>query len=224
MTEKLQEENPATEDELDSSYKNISKSAVFSIALGILSTSGFLFAAGVTFSLVGMGFASIALVAIRKYPNELTGVRVAIFGLAFCAVSFLAASGMHTYIYLTEVPPDHTRLTFGEIKSPKYRQYTPTERAIEMDGKKVFIKGYTFPGKQKKNLAQFLLVGDFGQCCFGGNPEPTHLVKVSIKNGRKIDYSQRLRKLSGTFRVLSGVNTDNEGKGYLYEIAVDEIK
>jgi len=204
-------------------YRTISRAAIFSIVFGILSLFGFLFAGLVFFSVLGIAASFYGMLGIRRYPRELTGANVAVFGMIFCGTTLIAAGGMHTYIYLTEVPPDHTRLTFGEIKAPKYRN-SPTPRALEMNGKKVFIKGYTFPGKQKKNLSQFLLVGDFGQCCFGGDPEPSHLVKVSIKNGRKIDYSTRLRKLSGTFRVLKQLSRNDEGKGYLYEITADDIK
>lgn len=221
-------EYPTPEEHSDSengmAYRTLSKGAVISICMGILALSGFLFAPGAAFAVMGMLTALYSLYSIKKYPDELTGLSVAKMGLGICLVIFLTTSSMHTYIYFTEVPPDHTRLTFGDIKAPKYRKTQPSEKAMELDGKKVFIKGYTFPGKQRKNLSQFLLVGDFGQCCFGGDPEPSHLVRVSIKNGRKIDYSQRLRKLSGTFRVLDGLQRNNEGKGYLYEIDADDIQ
>ena len=214
----------ASDGEFDGQYRTLSKSAVFSICFGIISLSGFLFAAGVAFAFLGLCCAAYSYLAIRRYPDELTGRGVAVFGCVLCLILSVSISGMHTYIYLTEVPDGHVRITFGEIKAPKYRKYEPTAKAMELNGEKVFIKGYTFPGKQRKNLSQFLLVGDFGQCCFGGNPEPSHLIRVSIKNGRKIDYSQRLRKLSGTFRVLERAGMDSEGKGYLYEIDADDIK
>ena len=212
------------DEDFSSSYKTLSRGAVVSICLGGLGLFGFLFAPGAVFSIMGVFAAFYSMYAIRKYPAELTGTKVAKFGMALSLGMFLTTSTMHTYIYLTEVPPDHTRLTFGDIKAPKHLKYKAPDKALELDGKKVFIKGYTFPGKQKKNLSQFLLVGDFGQCCFGGDPEPSHLVRVSIKNGRKIDDSTKLRKLSGTFRVLEGLHQNSEGKGYLYEIDADDIK
>lgn len=206
------------------SYKTLSRAAIFSVLFGILSLSGFLFVPGMVFALIALGLGIMGWIAIRKYPHELTGSGLTKIGIAFSLFSFIAASGLHTYIYLTEVPEDHERLTFYEIKAPKYDKYTPTTRARDLDGKKVFIKGYTFPGKAKKNLSQFLLVGDFGSCCFGGDPEPTHLVKVSLKGNRKIDYSQRLRKLSGTFRVRPELAANEEGKPYIYELVCDDVK
>lgn len=209
--------------EVSISYRSISRSAVVSICLAFLGATGFLFAPGAAFSILGIFAALYSLYVIRKYPEELTGTGVAKIGLGLSTLLFLGTSSMHTYIYLTEVPPDHVRLTFGDIESPKHKKYQPTDTAAQLDGQQVFIKGYTFPGKQKNNLKQFLLVGDFGDCCFGGNPEPSHLVRVSIKNGQKIDYSQRLRKLAGTFRVLKTLAQNNEGQGYLYEIVDADI-
>lgn len=210
--------------EVDIDYRTLSKAAVGSVALGLLSLFSFVFSSVTVFALLGIGLAIYALITVWKYPDEYSGKGVARFGLGLCSLVFVSATALHTYIYLTEVPPDHVRLTFGDIKAPKYQRLQPTEKALELNGKRVFIKGYTFPGKQKKNLSQFLLVGDFGQCCFGGNPEPSHLIRVSIKNGRKIDYSQRLRKLAGTFRVLPQVGVNGEGQGYLYELEAEEIK
>lgn len=204
--------------EFDDSYKSISRGAVVSVCMGLFAFTGFLFAPGAAFAVLGICAALYARYSIRKYPQELTGRGVAKFGMLLSLVLLLSTSTMHTYIYFTEVPPDHERLTFGAIKAPKHLKWQPPKTALEMNGKQVFIKGYTFPGKQKKNLSKFLLVGDFGDCCFGGNPEPSHLVRVSIKNGRKIDYSQRVRKLSGTFRVLESARENSEGQGYLYEI------
>ena len=171
-----------------------------------------------------MGLGALAIVGIRKYPEELTGVKLAKFGILFSLLSFCTFTSFHTYHYLTEVPEDHQRLTFYEIKSPKHQKYVPTERAMELNGKKVFMKGYTFPGKSKKNLSKFLMVGDFGLCCFGGDPQPTHSVKVSFKNGQKIDYSQRVRKLTGTFRVLDHLGQDETKTGYIYELEADTVQ
>jgi hypothetical protein len=211
-------------DDVADSYRSLSRPAIFSVLCGLFSLFGFLFTSAVVFSVIGMGLGALAIVGIRKYPEELTGVKLAKFGILFSLLSFCTFTSFHTYHYLTEVPEDHQRLTFYEIKSPKHRKYIPTERAMELNGKKVFMKGYTFPGKSKKNLSKFLMVGDFGLCCFGGDPQPTHSVKVSFKNGQKIDYSQRVRKLTGTFRVLDHLGQDETKTGYIYELEADTVQ
>lgn len=207
------------------SYRQISKGAVLSVALGLLSISGFLFQTGIGLAIVGIGLGIVGYLGVRRYPDELTGKNVAVFGIVFCMITLCGATSMHAYIYMTEVPDDCVRLTFGDIKAKKRgNKYKPTEIAEKMNDKKVFIKGYTFPGAKKHNLSNFLLVGDFDTCCFGGNPEPTHLIKVTIKGDQKIDYSKRLRKLSGTFKVLPRLAKSVDDKPYLYELIAENIK
>lgn len=205
-------------------YKQISKGAVLSVILGLLSISGFLFQTGIGLAIVGIGLGIVGYLGVRRYPDELTGKSVAVFGIVICVLTLFGATSLHAYIYMTEVPDDCERLTFGEIKAKTFPKYQPTEKALQMDGKKIFIKGYTFPGSKKNNLSNFLLVGDFDTCCFGGNPEPTHLIKVTINGPRKIDYSKRLRKLSGTFRVLPRLSKSIDDKPYLYELIAENIK
>ena len=206
------------------SYRQISKGAVLSVVLGLLSISGFLFQTGIGLAIVGIGLGVVGYLGVIRYPDELTGKGVAIFGIVFCLITLSGATSLHAYIYLTEVPEDCVRLTFGQIKaSQRGNKFKPTEIAEQMNNKKVFIKGYTFPGTKKHNLSNFLLVGDFDTCCFGGDTEPTHLIKVTIKGDQKIDYSKRLRKLSGTFKVLPRLKTA-EDKPYLYELVAENIK
>ena len=114
----------------------------------------------------------------------------------------------------------HDNMTYLSQTTRARLRYKP----LMNNGKKVFMKGYTFPGKSKKNLSKFLMVGDFGLCCFGGDPQPTHSVKVSFKNGQKIDYSQRVRKLTGTFRVLDHLGQDETKTGYIYELEADTVQ
>ena len=76
-----------------------------------------------------------------------------------------------------------------------------SEQAEELDGKKVFIKGWVRPGNRKDNLKDFILVGDMGSCCFGGSPKITDVVAISIKGDERVSYSWKLRKIHGTFRL-----------------------
>jgi len=77
----------------------------------------------------------------------------------------------------------------------------PSPAALEMDGKKVFIKGYIYPGQQRFGLTQFVLVPDLGTCCFGGETKQTHKIKVILQDDLTIDYSMTKRRLAGVLRV-----------------------
>ena len=56
----------------------------------------------------------------------------------------------------------------------------------ELDGKKVFIKGYMYPSSQMTGIREFVLCRDNGTCCFGGQPRLTDMIRVKLK-----DRSQR---------------------------------
>jgi hypothetical protein len=86
-----------------------------------------------------------------------------------------------------------------------------------MDGHRVLLKGYMYPGKQQHGIVQFLLVRDQGDCCFGGNPKITDRVLVQLSDPRGIEFSPRLTKIAGRFVVRPAGNTGIDG-GVLYHL------
>ena len=189
-------------------YRTISKAAVASLAFAILGLGAFVFPAFVLLPVLAIGFGFVALMEIRKYPDEVTGKLAAKIGLGcglFIAVGSIA---MHTYEHMTEVPPDYQRVAFSDLRPNERTPLKFSEKAKELDGKKVFIKGYVRPGAKRTNLKEFILVGDFGDCCFGGNPKITEVVAVNITSDDIIDHSYFLRKIGGVFRLDSEFSSD----------------
>ncbi len=73
--------------------------------------------------------------------------------------------------------------------------------AMALEGKKVFIKGYVYPGREMEGIKTFLLVRDQGDCCFGGNPKITDRIQVTLVDPLRLTYKPRLHKLAGVFHV-----------------------
>ena len=96
--------------------------------------------------------------------------------------------------------------------------------AIELDGDRVFVKGYVFPGGQKENLKQFVLVPDMGTCCFGGEPKLTDMIEVTLQEPLRVDFSYRKRKLGGTLKVDSKLKPVSGVNGVYYQLDVDYLK
>jgi len=89
---------------------------------------------------------------------------------------------------------------------------------MELDGKKVFIKGYVRPpGGKKRKLQDFILVGDFGSCC---------VVAVSIIGDDTVDYGYALRRIAGTFRLNKQTKRTKEKEvpQVFYEIHTNEVR
>lgn len=182
-------------------YRTISKAAVASVAFAVLGLGAFVFQAFVLLPVLAIGFGIVALMEIRKYPEEITGKLAAQIGLG-CGVLIAAGSiALHTYVHMTEVPDGYERMAFSDLR-PNARTNLPfSEKSKELDGTKVFLKGYVRPSDQRTNLKNFILVGDFGDCCFGGNPKITEVVAVNIVSDDLIDHSYFLRKIGGTFKL-----------------------
>ncbi|MEO1618056.1 MAG: hypothetical protein AAFV88_19540 [Planctomycetota bacterium] len=189
-------------DEVDFPYRALSRSAVVSLVLLLVSLIGLMapFEPVLSLAVLGLIFGFLAVRSIRKYPDEFSGLGLAKFCIIANTLVFIGGVGLHTYIYLTEVPPGHVRVPFSELKS-ELENDRPTEAAIELDGKDVFIKGYIHPSSGGGMLRQFILVGDLGTCCFGGQPKSSEMVEVTLSGGQTVKGGLTRRKLAGKFTL-----------------------
>lgn len=189
-------------DQVDFPYRALSRSAIASFILFVVALLGLIppFEALLALAVIGCILAALAIRSIRRYPNEFSGL-----GLAKCSLianGLLLACGiaMHTYVYLTEVPPGHIRVPFSKLKFEDDPD-RPTPTAVEIDGKDVFIKGYIHPSSGGGMLRQFVLVGDLGTCCFGGQPKSSEMIEVTLMPGQTIKGGMTRRKLAGKFTL-----------------------
>ena len=185
-------------------YRAVSRAAIVSLVLGVLSVGALLFATLLIIPLVGLVLGLVALSTIRRYPAEYTGGRLALAGTILGAVLFVGGAAWHTYVFATEVPEGYARTGFWELQpDPDHPEYFPvSKRATELAGKEIFIKGYMHPGVASMGkVDHFILVPDMGTCCFGGDPKSTDMIEVIMRDDKKVKYNQRQRKIAGVFRV-----------------------
>lgn len=226
-TQKPESSPMASSDPNEFVYKTISKSAVACIVFAILGLASFLAPPLVLLPALGVGFGLLALGAFRKYPDELTGKPAAKIGLGISLLCLVCSVVMHSYIYATEVPDGYQRISYGHLKPSKRDPLPFSKKAIEFHGKKVFLKGYVRPGAKKRKLKEFIMVGDFGDCCFGGNPEITDVVAIRILDKEKtVDYGLGLRRIGGTFRLNQHKRPTNDKDipQIYYEIEADHVR
>lgn len=191
-------------------YRTVSKAAIASIAFAFLGLSAFIFPAFVLLPIVAAGFGIAASIEIKKYPEELSGKLAAQLGIWLGLAIVVGSIATHTYIYYTEVPEGYSRISFADLRLNKRTELPFSEKAREFDGERVFLKGYVRPGDRRYNLKDFILVGDFGDCCFGGNPDITEIVSVNIQSDDRVDYSLATRKIGGIFRLNESTRRVNE--------------
>ena len=174
--------------------------------------------------LVGMIAGAIALWRIRANPADLSGEGFALVGVLLSAVLLVAGLGRLTYAYVNEVPPGYQRLSYADLQpDPDVAGETFPPAVAQLDGQRVFVKGYVFPGKQTTGIKTFVLCRDNGQCCFGGQPKLTDRIQVTLKGPLALNYSTRMLRLAGTFHVEPRSAVDGLG-GVLYHLDADYMK
>ncbi len=213
----------------ETAYQSVCKSAVTSVIFAILGVSAFLTQIFMLLPILGMIFGFLAIKAIRRYPDELVGLNAARVGLILSTVFLVGSGAMHSFIYATEVPDGYRRISFAELK-PSSRGTDANEypdRAEEFDGKQVFLKGYVRPPSGKKyNLKSFIMVGDFGDCCFGGDPAATDVVAIKINCDDTVNYGYGLRRIGGIFKLNTRAQSSHEDDipRVFYEIEANYVR
>jgi hypothetical protein len=210
----------------EGTYQSICKPALLCFLFAIFSLGALLSASLIILPIAGLILFLFALRSFRRFPLELTGRKLMVIGGIANALLLVSSTAWHTYCYNTEVPPDHQRILFSFLKPEKGRKLPYSLKAEELDGQRVFIKGYVRPSDRKKDLKEFILVGDFGDCCFGGNPKVDEVISVNFQNDLSVDWSLRRRHIAGVFRLNKDYKrvSEKDIPRVLYSIEADYLR
>ncbi len=203
------------------SYRHVSRAAVWSLIFGLASVvtplSWFL---GVI-PAIGIGLAWWALVRIRDYPSELTGRYMAVAGLSVSAVLLVASFGWLTFRRVQECPFGYQRLTYQDLQpDPSVRGEALPPTVFEFQDKKVFLKGYMQPTRQRSRLKKFILspaVHDCPSCI--PNPKPTEMIQIELMDNMETRYTTRLMGVGGKFIIKR-----RSSSGVPYRLEADVLK
>ncbi len=207
----------------DFEYRPLSTGAIASAVLGVLSL--LMFVAGrdslqaclmlSPIPLVGLTVGLKALAAIRSMPDQLSGRKAAQVGVALAIVSLIGGIGFAGYVHATEVPAGYVRTSFQAFRPDEVDERRGAAIPVDiqnLDGKKVFIKGFVRPGTTitkdgtpvRRRAGRFLLVRDNNECCFGDQNKVKYYDQalVSLVDNKTMDDSRRLFRVGGTLRIL----------------------
>jgi hypothetical protein len=199
-------------------YRALSGAAIAAGAVALVSPLVFFGWWLATVPVIGVVLAVIALRDIARRPTELTGKPLALAALVVAATSLVAGLTSLASEYAAELPEGFERLSYAMLQPAEGDLPTTVpDSARALEGRDVLLKGYIYPGKQQQGLVQFLLVRDQGDCCFGGNPKITDRVLVQLADPAGTEFSPRLTKVAGRFRVQPAGTADLTG-GVLYHL------
>ncbi len=187
----------------------LSSTAVIALVFGLLSLTALLDYWLVVVPAVGIVWSIMALRQIKARAGELTGRNLAIVGFAFSAVLLFAGPSWVYWSDISQVPPGYTWITYDALQpNPKTAGEIVPQSALDLHGKKIYIRGYVYAGSQTFGIKSFVLVRDAGTCCFGGNPKITDRIVVTLKSPSLI-YTKNVARVSGVLRV----NADQSPNG-----------
>ncbi|NLY01966.1 MAG: DUF3299 domain-containing protein [Rhodopirellula sp.] len=202
-------------------YRRVNLLAVLSVAAGALSILtmfhwllGFLPVAALVLALLGLR-------QIGRAPEEYTGQRVAITGAALAAGMWLFGSGVILFSHIREVPIGYEAISWQTLKPDRSSGEILPQGAIDLNEKRVYLKGYMYPGRQVMNIKEFLLVPTIGHCKFCSSALAKHeIVKVQLTGDLREEYTTHQVGIGGKLQVDQSPGFRHSG-GLPYTIEAD---
>ena len=213
-------------DAVEFPYRAMSSAAIASMVFAVIALiSGFFFWPGLALAMLGALVALYGYRQIMRFPEEFDGKQLALTGLALNLLIVGGGATMHSYIYLTEVPEGYSRVHFWQLQQDGDGPDRPTEKAFEINGQAIFLKGYIHPSSGSGLLKRFILVPDLGTCCFGGQPKSSDMIEVTLSGGQTTKAGLIKKKLAGTFSLNQAPQklTDFDNNVF-YRMKVDQVK
>ncbi|NUQ63384.1 MAG: DUF4190 domain-containing protein [Pirellulales bacterium] len=202
-------------------YRQVNLLAVLSTTVGGLSALtmfhwylGFIPVAGII-------LAALAQRQISRAPEEYTGQRLVIAGFALSLGMWLFGAGVLTFSRMREVPIGYELITWQTLKPERSSGEILPKTAIDLHEKRVYLKGYMYPGRQVINLKEFLLVPTQGHCKFCTSQIAKHeIVRVKFVGDYKADYTTHHVGIGGKLLVDQSPGFHESG-GLPYTIEAD---
>jgi hypothetical protein len=192
------------EENLPTRYRKVSQSAVLSVVFGVLSILTVLGWFFLIIPLVGIFFALRGWQQILRAPEETTGLVLARVGLVLSAVLLIAGGSYLFHSYKHSAPPGYEKLSWEMLQPDRNKptELVPAKVKEELDGKRVFIRGYIYPTKKIIGIRRFTLVPTEGHCQFCTTQiRPTEMVHVQTSGDMTIDYRNHMVGVGGLLRV-----------------------
>jgi Domain of unknown function (DUF4190) len=182
-------------------YRALSSAAVAAFVFGLLSLTALMDYWLVVVPIVGIIWGLIALRQVRARSAELTGRGLALCGLALSSVLVFAGPARVYYGEISFLRPDESLISYEELQpSPNVVGELVPQSALNLEGKKVGIKGFIYAGSQTDKIKKFVLVRDAGTCCFGTNPKITDRIVVDLVAPEGV-YTKQVVRVAGVFHV-----------------------
>ena len=173
----------------------------------------------------GVILAMLALRQIRRAPEEYTGRGFAIAGLLLSLGLWVVGAGCYVYGQHRGVPHGYKLISFDDLQpDPDVPGEVIPPVVLELDDKKIFIRGFMYPGRRYTRIKQFILVPTMDHCNFCSRSlKSTEMVGIKLVGDLVTNYRNRLAGFGGTLRIDEEQAARPFG-GMPYRIDADEVR
>ncbi len=103
-----------------------------------------------------------------------------------------------------------------------FREWMLSERARELNGRRVRIGGFIRPDDRLRSIQEFILLKNT-ECKFGPGGEADHLIMVKLTDGVTASYTEKPLEVTGTLRIE--IVTGGDGNTWaIYELAGESVE
>ena len=104
---------------------------------------------------------------------------------------------------VSEVPYGYQRISYETLQPDPSKPTEPIpQTAIDMQDRKVYIKGYMQSRRTLTGIKEFILCPTNGECPFcTPNPKRTEMIRVILQGDLEATYTTHLIGVAGRFRV-----------------------
>jgi hypothetical protein len=207
-------------------YRPMPMSAVIGAVLALISASALFAWMPIAVAALATIVCLIATIRILCSRGEFSGLWLAAGGLVASLAFGVTGVFLTVHRYRQELPPGFERVSFArEISARGIGMQQSSDRTelvfppevLALNGKRIYLKGFIYPGDRPYDLTQFILCKDNAACCFGGQPPLEDMLGVTLTGKQTTDYTTSLVGVAGTFRINPRYRGGNLEPVYIME-------
>lgn len=184
-------------------YRAISVLAIVAFVFSLFTPLMLLSNWFVLFPLVGAVCGLFGLYNILSCPFDYTGRNFALTGIVFSLVIGVAAAGWGTWNYYFHIPYGYTAVHFLDLRPDPVTNKLP-DKILEIgrENRKIYVRGFMYPGRQLSGIRNFMLVRTVEHCKFC-SPEqnPFDMISVHCVGDLRVPFRTRAVHVGGELYV-----------------------
>ena len=143
---------------------------------------------------------------IRKAPDEWLGLELAWLGIGLSLALWVLGTSWVLFSQASEVPYGFQWVAYDALQPDPSKPTEPIpQTAIDMQDRKVYIKGFMRPCRRQTGIKDFVLCPTNGECPFcTPNPKQTEMIRVTLQGDLETSFTTHLIGVAGRFRVDLG--------------------